>query len=118
MRLENDALRDKIKLRFEQLDKMGILKPFLAEHEKIVLLGAKIGEDIPSFVSSRADAKPDGCEEREEKREHVMDESMREPLDDDSTKTYAPLQGVEIEVEGDDTLVFKFQSPSGRYYFV
>lgn len=117
MRLENAALRDKIKLRFDHLDKMGILKPFLAEHEKIVLLGAKIGEDIPSFVSSRA-AKPDGREEREEESEHALIESMHEPLHDDSTKTYAPLQGVEIEVEGDDTLVFKFQSPSGRYYFV
>eukprot|EP00890_Picochlorum_soloecismus_P001226 jgi/Picsp_1/2103/NSC_05568-R1_glycosyltransferase family 5 protein len=110
LRQENAALRHKVKLQFENLDEMGLLKPFLAEHEKIVLLGAKLGEGIPSFVNSRADAKPDGCEDGE--NAHEVDESMNEPIRDDSTKTYARIQGVEIQVESDDTLVFKFQSPS------
>jgi len=113
LRLENAALRHKIRLQFENLDELGILKPFLAEHENIVLLGAKIGETIPSFINSRDDAKPNGCEDG--KIEQEMEEST---LCDDSSKTYSPIHGVEIQVEGDDTLVFKFQSPSGRYFFL
>lgn len=97
LRQENAAMREHIRsLIAEHSDLKSQLAQHLEEHAALTHVGREIGEHIPSIT-----------DEDQKKPVEVEAESM-DTTEQGATSTFLDRQDVVMEVEGDETLVFKF----------
>lgn len=86
----------------EKLREKGLLASFLQNHEEIIELGKMVGEPIPNLVQTE-----------QQNRDQEQEEVPHHQSDDASDAGILEREGVSIEMENDDTIVFMFNPAPG-----